>query len=165
MPLPNTAEFGTVVEGWNARHRPMAFGPLGRSWLPRRNYAGTYDDKWLESRMPFLPDDFDSRYFQATAPDQQIPYPRGGERIELVNLCPDGRIATMLPELQVKVTFERRGRRFAQKLAPLDTLLFLPEKRQICMTFRCHLVTERDIFEVLKIIVRAEGAAAEAANA
>jgi hypothetical protein len=165
LPLPNTAEFGTIVEDWNMRHRPMAFGPLGRSWRPRRDFAGTYDDKWLESRMPFLPDDFDSRYFQAAAPDQQIPFPRGGEHIELVNLSPDGRISTTLPVLQIKVTFERRGRRFAQKLAPLDTLLFLPQQRRMCMTFRCHLATERDMFEVQNIIVHAEGAAGEAVHA
>jgi hypothetical protein len=162
LPLPNTAEFGGLVEGWQTRHRPMAFGPLGRSWRPRRDFAGTYDDKWLVTRMPFLPDDFDSRYFQAAAPDQQIPYPRGGERIEIVNLCQDGRISTTLPELQIKVTFERRSRRFAQKLAPLDTLLLLPEERRLCMTFRCHLVAERDMFEVKEIIVQTEGTGAGA---
>lgn len=157
LPLPNTAEFGTVVEDRHGPHRPMALGPLGRNWLPRRLHAGTYDEPWQETRMPFLPDDFDSRYFQAAPPDQQIAYPRGGERIELVNLSPDGRIATRLPPLQVTVTFERRSGRFTQKVALLDTLLMLPEERRICLTFRSHLVTERDMFEVAQLIVQATG--------
>ena len=159
LPLPNTAEFNTVVEDWIGPHRPMALGPVGRNWLPRRKYAGTYDDRWLESRMPFLPDDFDSRYFQAAAADQQIAYPQGGERVELVGLSPGGRISTTLPKLQVTVTFERKSGRFTQKVALLDTLLLLPEERQMCLTFRSHLVTERDMFELARLIVRADGPA------
>lgn len=165
LPLPNTAELGSVVEDWHTPHRPMALGPLGRNWLPRRTFAGTYDQRWLESRMPFLPDDFDNRYFQAAAPDQQIAYPRGGERVELVNLCPEGRISTTLPQLQVKVTFERKSGRFTHKVALLDTLLFLPDERRMCMTFRSHLVTERDMFEITRLVVRAEGATGVAGRA
>jgi hypothetical protein len=157
LPLPNTAEFGRVVDDRRGPHRPMALGPLGRNWLPRRRYAGTYDDAWQQRRMPFLPDDFDSQYFQAAAPDQQIACPRGGERIELVNLSPDGRISTTLPRLQVTVTFERKSGRFTQKVALLDTLLLLPEERRMCLTFRSHLVTERDMFEVARLIVRVDG--------
>ena len=47
---------------------PMAFGPIGRAWQPRPNYAGTYDQKWLDERFPFLPDDFDERYYQRRPP-------------------------------------------------------------------------------------------------
>jgi hypothetical protein len=141
----------------------MALGPVGRNWLPRRRYAGTYDARWLETRMPFVPDDFDSRYFQAAAADQQIPYPRGGERVELVNLSPAGRVSTTLPRLQVTVTFERKAGRFTQKVALLDTLLLLPEASRMCLTFRSHLVTERDMFEIARLIVRADGEAASRA--
>jgi hypothetical protein len=157
LPLPNTAAFGEVIEDRLGPHRPMALGPLGRNWLPRRLYCGTYDEAWQQTRMPFLPDDFDSRYFQAAPPDQQIAFPHGGERIELVGLSPEGRIATRLPALQVTVTFERKSGRFTQKVAALDTLLLLPEERRMCLTFRSHLATERDMFEIAQLIVRATG--------
>ena len=42
----------------------MAFGPVGRSWQPRIRWAGTYDQKWMDEKFPFLPEDFDERYYQ-----------------------------------------------------------------------------------------------------
>ncbi|MBN6151684.1 DUF2169 domain-containing protein [Xanthomonas sp. AmX2] len=38
--------------------------------------------------FPFLPQDFDNRYFQAAPDDQQIPCLRGGEDVLLLNLTP-----------------------------------------------------------------------------
>ena len=37
-------------------------------WLPRRAWAGTYDDAWRISRAPYLPADFDARFFQLYSP-------------------------------------------------------------------------------------------------
>ena len=45
-----------------------AFGPVGRHWEPRVRYAGTYDDRWTEDRMPLLPKDFDDRFHNAAPP-------------------------------------------------------------------------------------------------
>ncbi len=39
--------------------QPAGFGCITRSWLPRLLLAGTYDQEWLETRHPDLPDDFD----------------------------------------------------------------------------------------------------------
>ena len=157
LPLPNTSELGREVRDHVGPHRPMAFGPLGRAWLPRREHAGTYDDDWTETRMPFLPDDFDERYFQAAPPDQQIPYPQGGERLEIVHLSEVPRIRTSLPELQVIMTFRRRSGRVTQKIANLDTVLLMPEVFRLCLTWRARLVTERDLFEVSSIVVTVRG--------
>lgn len=41
---------------------------MGRSWQPRLRYAGTYDQHWMDERLPFLPEDFDLRYFQSAPP-------------------------------------------------------------------------------------------------
>ena len=65
-PLPNTEEIGHAVSKSNGSYKPMAFGPVGRSWQPRIKWAGTYDKKWLDETFPFLPGDFDERYFQCT---------------------------------------------------------------------------------------------------
>lgn len=64
-PLPNTEELNRAVTRPDDAFRPMALSPLGRGWEPRYHYAGTYDDKWLEQHYPFLPPDFDERYYQA----------------------------------------------------------------------------------------------------
>lgn len=153
MLLAQTSEFGLDCVSPDGGFPPMAFGPVGRSWLPRRSYGGTYDDDWLDNRVPLLPMDFDDRYFQAAAPDQQIAYPIGGEPIELVNLSPEGRLSGEIPRLQIVVTFERKSGRITQRIANLDTVLFLPEERLMCLTWRTRITAERDLFEFARAVI------------
>jgi len=147
------AEFGLDAVSPDGGFPPMAFGPLGRTWLPRRQYAGTYDETWLDNRVPLLPMDFDDRYFQASAPDQQIPYPTGGEPVELVNLSPEGRLSGTIPRTQIVVTFERKSGRITQRIANLDTVLLLPEESRMCLTWRTRITAERDLHEFARAIV------------
>jgi hypothetical protein len=152
-PLANTSEFGLDAVSPDGGFAPMAFGPVGRSWLPRRTFGGTYDDSWLDNRVPLLPMDFDDRYFQAAAVDQQIPYPTGGEPVEIVNLSPEGRLSGQIPRTQIVVTFERKSGRITQRIANLDTVLFLPEDRRMCLTWRTRITAERDLFEFARALV------------
>ena len=46
--LPNTEEKGAPVKAPDQAYRPMAFGPIGRGWVPRYTLAGTYDQQWLD---------------------------------------------------------------------------------------------------------------------
>jgi len=151
-PLAQTSEFGADAIDPLGNFPPMAFGPLGRSWLPRRLYAGTYDDPWMEYRLPFLPQDFDDHYFQAAAPDQQIPYPVGGEPVELVNLAPQRQVGEV-PRLQIVVLFERKSGRVTQRIANLDTILLLPEQALMCLTYRTRITAERDLFEFARAVI------------
>ncbi len=153
LALAQTSEFGGDAVSPDGGFPPMAFGPVGRSWLPRRSYAGTYDDMWLDNRVPLLPMDFDDRYFQAAAADQQIPYPIGGEPVEVVNLSPEGRLAGQIPRTQIVVTFERKSGRITQRIASLDTVLLLPKARRMCLTWRTRITAERDLFEFARAIV------------
>ncbi|EYD77438.1 hypothetical protein Rumeso_00987 [Rubellimicrobium mesophilum DSM 19309] len=155
--LAHTSEFRGDATDPTGRFPPRALGPVGRNWLPRRRHVGTYDEAWTESRMPFLPEDFDYRYFQTTAEDQQIPYPQGGEPIEIVNLSPSGRIATQLPTMEVVVVFERKSGRITQRVANLDTVAFFPEQGLLTMAYRTRITAERDIFEFARITVSAHG--------
>ncbi|MDP3195609.1 DUF2169 domain-containing protein [Tabrizicola sp.] len=152
-PLAQTSEFGADAVSPDGGFPPMAFGPLGRTWMPRRQYAGTYDEFWLDNRVPLLPLDFDDRYFQASAPDQQISYPLGGEAIEIVNLSPEGRLSGQVPLTQIVVTFERKSGRITQRIANLDTVLFLPEDHRMCLTWRTRITAERDLFEFARAII------------
>ena len=57
---------------WNDRPTPIGFGPVPRFAKARVRYAGTYDEHWIENVLPFLPQDFDDRYFQAAPEDQWL---------------------------------------------------------------------------------------------
>lgn len=83
----------------------MALGPLGRHWQARVGFAGRYDDAWLAERFPFLPADFDERYFQSAPADQWTDHLRGGEEVLLLNLTGEERAAFRVPRREVPVTF------------------------------------------------------------
>lgn len=124
---------------WQKAYPPQGFGFIGRSWLPRRSLAGTYDETWLEKRHPLLPSDFDFRYWNGAPPDMQIPYLKGDERIDLFNLTPAGKLSFSLPgEVPYAlVRYESGEIRIAR--AHLDTLIIEPDKRQVHMTYRATL--------------------------
>ena len=126
----------------------MAFGSVGRAWQPPGKYAGTYDERWRNNVSPFLPADFDDRYFQAAPDDQQMPYPAGGEEVELRNLTPDGRTDFRLPALSLPVEFDRRSGQPQTVTAVLDTVLLEPDKRRFMLTWRASTPLRKNVFEV-----------------
>lgn len=79
-------------------HRPEGFGVWARTWAPRLQRAGTYDDAWLRERWPVLPTDFDFAYWNFAHPDLIAPAPfRGDEAIELDGVDPAGPRRHLLP--------------------------------------------------------------------
>jgi hypothetical protein len=147
-PLPNTEETGKPVKDPGRPYRPMAFGPVGRAWHPRLTFAGTYDDDWLENRFPFLPDDFDERYYQAAPEDQQTDYLQGGEEVELLNLTPEGRTLFRLPEIQVPVEFTRLEGGPETVAAALDTLFLEPDEKRFTLCWRAAIPLRKNMFEI-----------------
>ncbi len=153
-PLPNTEEMGASITKSTGKPKPMAFGPVGRSWQPRLKWAGTYDKKWLDEKFPFLPDNFDDRYFQAAPDDQQMPYPRGGEEVVLTNLTPKGRTAFKLPSsLALPVLFLRKNGAHEEKQAVVDTIVIEPDKKRFMLVWRASLALRRNAFEIREMIV------------
>jgi hypothetical protein len=151
-PVCNTEEIRDPVRDPGGRYLPMAFGPVGRGSPSRIGYAGTYDQNWIDNVFPFLPGDFDSRYFQCAAEDQQIPHPRGGENVVLVNLTSDSRREFVLPPVEMPFVFFRRHERFVTN-GTMDTLLFEPEAERFAMVWRASLKFRRDVFEVSRVAV------------
>lgn len=90
-----------LISSPDQKTRPVGFGPVGRHWQPRVKYAGTYDQAWMDNRMPFLPDDFDDRFHNAAPPGLVAEgYLTGGEVVEVTG-CTRGRILRLtLPRLE-----------------------------------------------------------------
>jgi hypothetical protein len=153
-PLPNTEETGRRITDPMGKYKPMAFGPIGRAWQPRIKWAGTYDEKWLAEKFPFLPDDFDERYYQCAAEDQQTEYLKGGELVELTNLTPEGRATFRLPaRLEVTVLFFLRTGEILESSAALDTFLLEPNRQRFVLGWRTAYPVRRSIREIQQIVV------------
>lgn len=151
-PLPNTQESGKAITSPNGKYKPMAFGPVGRAWQPRPKWAGTYDQNWLDNVFPFLPADFDERYYQSAPEEQQIPYPQGGETVELINLTPAGKTTFTLPKREVPVVFFRRGGEREPKQAVIDTVVVEPDAQRFLVCWRTHTLLRRNIFELTQAV-------------
>lgn len=153
QPLANSEEVNDPVSSPTGNYRPMAFGPISRSWQPRIRFAGTYDQHWLDHIYPFLPPDFDDRYYQAAPGDQQIPYPRGGERVTLLNLTPEGRTDFLLPAKNMLVWFLLKNGEEERRQAVLDTIILEPDAERFMLVWRAHLPLKRNMFEVEMVVI------------
>ena len=131
----------------------MSLGSIARNWQPRVKHAGTYDQEWLDSRAPFWPDDFNYRYFQAAPPDQQIPYPKGGEQVVLRNLSPKGIMSFSLPKVTMPILFLLYKGEDIQVNAVIDTILIEPDQDRFMMTWRVSLPLLRNCFEIFQVVV------------
>ena len=137
-PLARTEALDQPINDPGARYLPQGFGPIARNWQPRSTYGGTYDDDWIRHTKPFLPADFDTQYYQSALPDQQIPYPEGGEIITLTHLTPEGELSFVLPRFRVPISLQtQRGQRVT--LQPVvDTITIDAEARQLTLVARAH---------------------------
>ncbi len=124
---------------------PACFGAIHRHWQPRASFAGTYDERWIEARMPLLPEDFDPRYHVTVPPDQWSPVPlKGNEPIEILNATPEGEWRFQLPRLAPAfqatiggVTSEHRTH--------LDTVLIDADAERVELTYRAAIPTPRKL--------------------
>lgn len=123
--------------------KPAGVGPIGRHFMPRRKYAGTYDEEWRKTRMPLPPTDYDSR-FEQVAPVDQIAsgHLRGGEPVALTNLCEEGPLAFELPRLAFFVGARLDGKLVEHRTA-MDTVVFFPNERAFEMTWRAPVRVPR----------------------
>jgi len=134
--LPNIEDPRNLIKTPKDRPAPAGYGYIAPSWEPRASYAGTYDGQWRKTRAPFLPEDFDPRFFQAAHPDLVFPgHLRGGEPVSLTNLTPEGERAFTLPACEPRIEVRVAGRFEAAK-ARLDTVLLEPADERLCMVWR-----------------------------
>jgi len=153
QPLPNTEQLNRPVDQPGGDFVPMALSPIGRNWMPRVTYAGTYDQQWIENTAPLWPDDFDEHYFQSAPPDQIMPYPKGAEHVVLRNLTPDGYRTFDLPDRTMPMTFIPHRGRDATREASLDTIVLEPDRERFTMTWRVALPLGRSVFDVKETII------------
>lgn len=156
-PLPNTEAIGEAVKFPADKYTPMALGPLGRGWPQRARYAGTYDDAWLADAFPFLPKDFDERYYQAAPQDQQLPLPQGPLEVLLSGFTADGPRQFMLPHFVAPVhVFPKRGER-EDLTARLDTIVFDTDAERFTMSWRVARPLQSDLHEIAQVRVGHKG--------
>jgi hypothetical protein len=157
--LPNLEDPEALIASPADRPAPAGFGFIGRDWLPRRTFAGTYDEAWQRERMPLLPADFDERYFSAAHPSLWSPRPlRGGEPVVVTGVSETGELRFQVPATTPAISAQIR-REAVDLPAALDTLLIEPDAQRVVVTWRATAPCPRSFLYVEHVRI-AEGRAA-----
>jgi hypothetical protein len=152
-PLPTTEQPGEPVISPTGTYRPMAFGPVGRGWPERARHAGTYDQHWLQNIFPFLPADFDERYYQAAPVDQQVPVQKEPIEVVLSGFTSDGVRQFVLPHFEAPVfVFPKRGQH-EQYTAAMDAIVIEPDQERVSMSWRVSRPLKRSLHEIAQVLV------------
>ena len=84
MSAPRIAELGETQAAGRGTWSVRGFGPIAKTWLPCRSFAGTFDEDWLSNRHPRMPPDYSFEFWQNAPSALQIrPFLEGNETIEL----------------------------------------------------------------------------------
>ncbi len=156
LPLPLVEDESNLLSSPEAVVTPLSLFPVPRSWTPRRERGGTYDEVWQVERAPLLPEDYDPRA-QDVAQDEAVvrPFLRGGESFELENLGSLGTVRGTLPRVLLRATYGEH------RIHPvLDIVRFEPEERRVILTVRfvCGPLAsapgERAVLRELRMLAR-----------
>jgi hypothetical protein len=138
------------------RHAPVGFGALMTHWSPRRERAGTFDDRWRATRMPLVPEDHDARYGNVAHPSLQFEeHLTAGVLVGIQGMSPEPLIFA-LPALPVAVCARfATGEREVQRL-PIDTVVIEPEARRIELCARGVVRIGRGKRALREVVVRGD---------
>lgn len=102
---------------------PAIFAPFPSGSPLRRSKIGTYNKEWVETRWPWMPQDFDYTYYNAPDPRQWMKgYLRGDEELVFENMHPKIPVyRTRLPKLRVRC-FVNQTTNWSLDLMPEDAI-------------------------------------------
>ena len=162
IPLPNIEYDNNLVGSPGDKPRPASLNRTDMMCEQRISKAGTYDQKYIETRMPGFPDDLDYEYFNDAAKDQwQDEYFNGTEKYEIRNMHPEHAIISgQIPEVYGRafVNHEVKGQtEFKEISTRLDTVWFFPASNLGVLIHRGSIeVYKDDATDIKQILVANE---------
>lgn len=167
--LPNIEYKNQILTSSSTKPAPASLGRLDIMWHQRLSKAGTYDQKYIEEKMPGLPDDINWLYFNDAAEDQWLSGMfTGNETYSITNMHPEhpvlsgslpaiyGRAFVNQKKPKVNDNNELTGEfntEFKEIPTKLDTLWLFPNCTMGVMIFRgtvaAYTDTGQDIQDLL----------------
>ncbi len=157
LPLPNLEDPTQLLRRIGDVASPAGFGFLSPDWQPRLSFAGTYDEQWQTKRAPYLPSDFDLRFFNMAHPDLVYPgYLTGGEPVQISGVNPNGILQFSLPEVAIGTNVSVKARS-EQPDFNLETVLIEPDVLQLGMTWRASMPCDKETLKIREVDVYLRG--------
>jgi hypothetical protein len=142
-PAPQIEHPAFPHTGPNDDHPPMGYGATRPHWMPRRSYAGTFDDVWRETRMPILPLDYDPHFENVAHPSLQLEEPLdAGTEITVLGMSEGGLFRCELPVPKLVFHGIRNHDRSFRR-PHVDTILIEPARRRVELVYRAVFIMGR----------------------
>ncbi len=152
-PLPNLEDPNNLITDINQQPTPACFAFSAPHWQPRSGYAGTYDEAWQTQRAPYLPEDFDKRFFNMAHRDLVYPgFLSGGERVEISNMHPRGTLKFALPHVRLNTVVSIAGHS-VQPQFNLETLIIEPNILKLSIVWRAAVLCDKKALKIDSIKV------------
>lgn len=154
--LPNLEDPAQLIAKPTDRPAPKCFAPIAASWAPRKSYAGTYDAAWQKNRAPYLPGDFNPRFFNLASLNLICKgYLRGGEPVEITNASPFGALRFTLPRCDLVADVRIAGHSVQPPLN-LETVLLQPADARVTLIWRAAVLCDKKALKVEQITIDAK---------
>jgi len=153
IPLPNLEDPKMLIQQYTDLPEPACFAVSSPTWKPRVEYVGTYDEEWQTQRAPYLPDDFDKRFFNMAHSNLIYPgYLKGSEQVRISNMHAAGDMQFNLPQVklfsQVEINNQHENPAFN-----LETLLLEPNQLKLSMVWRAALPCDKQALKIKDITI------------
>ncbi|HLK93640.1 MAG TPA: DUF2169 domain-containing protein [Polyangia bacterium] len=151
--LPNLEDPSEPIRSFGDQPAPAGFGFTAPAWLPRRQYAGTYDEAWKANRAPYLPRDFDRRFNNAACPELTFNrFLAGGEPLEITGASPEGLLRVKLPTARPRVMVAINWKLETPPVV-LETVLLEPDLHRFSLTWRVAVPCDKRALKVQSITI------------
>lgn len=151
VPLPNLEDPKQLIREPTDKPNPACFGFCAPNWAPRATFAGTYDEVWRKTRAPYLPEDFNKRFFNMAHPDLIYPhFLQGGEPVQISGMHPKGTIQFDVPQVPLSTRITMAGQ-VHQPDFSLETLLLEPNHMKLGMLWRAALLCDKSLLKQSEI--------------
>jgi hypothetical protein len=152
-PLPNLEDPETLIQSPENRPEPSCCGFVAPHWRPRVDFAGTYDQNWAQQRAPYLPEDFDRRFF--TMSHRKLTYPeylQGGEPVRITNMHPKGELNFNLPRVNLDAQI-KRGTCSERIKFDIETVIIEPNTLQLSLVWKAAYPCDKTLLKINEIKV------------
>lgn len=152
--LANIEDSTNLVSSQKSAPMPSTPSPIASHWKTRYPLAGTYDQQWQETRLPYLPADFDRRFNHSAHPQLQTQQPlQGGEQYRLQGVHPTEILEGKLPfcPLKIDIVLRDQEEKTKELILKYDTVHFEPDADQVHITWRANHVCLNNAKDVISV--------------
>jgi len=154
--LPNLEDPRYLIRVPTDKPTPMSYGYSSPGWQPRSSFSGTYDAQWTKTRAPFLPLDFDERFYLNGSAGLSFERTKflGGEPVRLINLAAHADIQFNVPRYELKSFFRLDGHWHETTIA-IETILIEPDLNRFSLVWKAQFNCDKKARRVSNIRVDA----------